>query len=92
MSDIPLALDEFLKWTAPIKAAKHNADEPVLWEHMERFIPNYGYLGVGHAMFDADRKLTDKLVAGGYIVYGNYYGIALYAINEDMTLTKIEME
>lgn len=67
-------------------------NRPVLWEDMEKHLPKPGYLSSSHAMFDAERKPTDKLVAGGYIVYGNYCGVVLCTINENMTLTKIEMD
>lgn len=75
-----------------MKTMDNNHEDPVKLEHMERHLSNTGYLGASHALFDRDRKPTETLSAGGYLVYGNYYGVVLCKIDDDMSLTPIEIE
>jgi hypothetical protein len=57
-----------------------------------RVLSHSGYLGVSLALFGPAGEAAMCLVKNGYIAVGNYYGEAVLRINDDFTLTRLDIE
>lgn len=61
-------------------------------ENLTEHADKGGYLGLGITIINQDGKPQTKILPGYFIYASNYYGDALLKVNDDYTITPIEVD